>query len=82
LKTFHPFYLNFVIIISPFAFHRDRTGFQADELASLKASSFNLDSSPVTISADAAYSKRRREDVQLFACHLAELVRSWLTSRL
>jgi integrase len=58
------------------------TGFRADELASLTPASFDLQADPPTITVAAAYSKRKREDIQPVASHLAELVRPWLASRI
>jgi len=57
------------------------TGFRADELRSLKPASFDLDSDPPTVTVDAAYSKRRRQDVQPIRPDLAELLRPWLAQR-
>jgi integrase/recombinase XerC len=57
------------------------TGFRAAELGSLTPSSFNLDSDPPTVTVRAAYSKRRRDDVQPIRQDLAELLRPWLAGR-
>jgi len=54
------------------------TGFRAKELRSLTAASFDLDADPATVTVDAAYSKRRRLDVQPIRHDLAELLRPWL----
>jgi len=55
------------------------SGFRRKELRSLTPTSFDLDSDPPTVTAKAAYSKRRREDVQPIRSDLAELLRPWLT---
>jgi integrase len=57
------------------------TGFRADELRSLKPSSFDLDSDPPTVTVDAAYSKRRRQDVQPIRSDLTEILRPWLAEQ-
>jgi integrase/recombinase XerD len=57
------------------------TGFRASELASLTLESFNLDGSPPTVSVVAAYSKRRRDDVQPIRDDLAALLRPWLNGK-
>lgn len=57
------------------------TGFRAAELRSLTPVSFDLDSNPPTVTAGAAYSKRRREDVQPIRGDLAERLREWLAGR-
>jgi len=54
------------------------TGFRAKELRSLTPASFDLDADPPTATVDAAYSKRRRQDVQPIRPDLAELLRPWL----
>ena len=54
---------------------------RAGELRSLKLASFDLDSDPPTVTVDAAYSKRRRQDVQPIRPDLAELLRPWLAKR-
>jgi len=54
------------------------TGFRAKELRSLTPASFDLDADPATVTVDAAYSKRRRLDVQPIRQDLAELLRPWL----
>lgn len=55
------------------------TGFRAEELASLKPSSFDLDGQTVTV--EAGYSKRRRRDVQPIRPDLAEVLRVYLADR-
>ena len=57
------------------------TGLRASELASLSARSIQLDSSPPTITVEAAYSKRRRRDLQPIPGWLAERLRPWLGNR-
>jgi len=57
------------------------TGFRAGELRSLTPESFALASDPPTVTVDAAYSKRRRQDVQPIRRDLAELLRGWLQGR-
>jgi hypothetical protein len=47
------------------------TGFRANELASLTPSSFSLAGRPTTATVKAAYSKHRREDVQLLRADVA-----------
>jgi len=54
------------------------SGFRRKELRYLTPASFDLDSDPPTVTAKAAYSKRRREDVQPIRPDLAELLRPWL----
>ena len=57
------------------------TGFRASELASLKVHSLNLSVQNPSIKVDAAYSKRRREDVQPIRKDLAEVLKNWLHSK-
>jgi integrase len=57
------------------------TGFRANELRSLTPESFDLDSDPPTVTVKAAYSKRRRNDVQPIRPDLAEALRPWLAAR-
>jgi len=57
------------------------TGFRASELASLTPGSFALDGDPPTVTVAAAYSKRRRDDVQPIRPGLADLLRDWLHGR-
>ncbi len=54
------------------------TGFRAKELRSLTPASFDLDADPPTATVDAAYSKRRHQDVQPIPSDLAGLLRGWL----
>jgi integrase len=57
------------------------TGFRVGELRSLTPASFDLDSDPPTIAVEAAYSKRRRRDVQPIRLDLADALRIWLAGR-
>ncbi len=57
------------------------TGFRANELRSLTPASFDLENDPPTVTVAAAYSKRRRQDVQPIPEHLAEILRPWLTDK-
>ena len=57
------------------------TGFRRNELASLTPESFDLDGDPPTVTVEAAYSKRRRRDVQPIRYDLAESLGPWLSSR-
>ncbi|MCA9058289.1 MAG: tyrosine-type recombinase/integrase [Planctomycetaceae bacterium] len=57
------------------------TGLRASELASLIPASFNLTSTPNTVTVQAAYSKHRREDVLPVHPSLAEMLRSWLATK-
>ena len=54
------------------------SGLRAGELRSLTPAHFDLDADPATVTVDAAYSKRRRLDVQPIRQDLAELLRPWL----
>jgi integrase len=54
------------------------TGFRSLELRSLTPESFDLDSDPPTVTVQAAYSKRRRLDVQPIRRDLADSLRPWL----
>jgi integrase len=57
------------------------TGFRASEMASLTPESFDLKSSPPTITVDAAHSKRRRQDVQPIRADLGELLQPYLSGK-
>ena len=57
------------------------TGFRKSELRSLKPESFSLQGDPPTVTVTAAYSKRRREDVQPIRRDLADVLRPFLTGR-
>ena len=56
------------------------TGFRASEIASLRRESFDLDTSPPTVTVEAAYSKRRRRDTQPVSRAFAEMLRPWLAT--
>ena len=53
------------------------TGFRAGELASLTWLSFDLDGPEPTVTVLAAYSKRRRDDVQPISRNVAQQFRKW-----
>ncbi len=53
------------------------TGLRAGELASLTWQSFNLSDSTPSVTVLAAYSKHRRDDVQLLPLEVAEQFRKW-----
>ncbi len=57
------------------------TGFRAGEVASLTRESFDLDADTPTVTVEAAYSKRKRRDVQPIRTDLANLLRPWLASK-
>ena len=57
------------------------TGFRVNELRSLTPASFDLDGDSPTVTVEAAYSKRRRRDVQPIRRDLADLLRPWLEDR-
>jgi len=57
------------------------TGFRAGELKSLTPESFNLNTNPPTVTVEAAYSKRRRCDVQPIRQDLADRLRDFLEAR-
>ena len=57
------------------------TGFRKSELGSLTPECFDLDADPPTVRVTAAYSKRRREDVQPIRRDLADVLRPFLTGR-
>jgi hypothetical protein len=54
------------------------TGFRVKELRTLTPVSFDLDGNPPTVKVAAAYSKRRRQDVQPIRRDLADTLRPWL----
>ncbi len=54
------------------------TGFRKGEIGSLTIGSFDLDSQACTATVPAAFSKRRREDIQILHPYLVEKLRSWL----
>jgi integrase len=57
------------------------TGFRANELRTLTPEAFDLDGDPPTVTAKAAYSKRRRDDVQPIQPEMAAALRPWLAAR-
>jgi integrase len=57
------------------------TGFRANELRTLAPECFRLDGDSPTITVVAAYSKRRRDDVQPIRRDLAAALRPWLEGR-
>jgi len=57
------------------------TGFRRNELRSLTPESFDLLADPPTITVEAAYSKRRRRDVQPIRPDLAAIIRPWLKAK-
>ncbi len=57
------------------------TGFRANELRSLTPEAFHLDADTPTVTVAAAYSKRRRDDVQPIRPDLAEALRPWLATK-
>ena len=57
------------------------TGLRASELASLTPASFDLAADPPTVTLEAGYSKRRREDVLPLHPDLAARLRQWLSER-
>ncbi|MEX0717055.1 MAG: tyrosine-type recombinase/integrase [Planctomycetaceae bacterium] len=57
------------------------TGLRAQELDSLTATSFDFDSTPPTVTVEAAYSKRRRRDVLPLHPELARELREWIAKR-
>jgi len=58
------------------------TGLRANEIRSLKASSFDLSGKPATVTIEAAYSKRRRQDVVPLRPQLVQRLREHLAVRL
>jgi integrase len=57
------------------------TGLRANELRSLTPESFGLDAETPTVTVKAAYSKRRRDDVQPIRPDLALALRPWLAQK-
>jgi integrase len=57
------------------------TGFRVSEAGSLTPASFDLDADPPTVTVEAGYSKRRRQDVQPIRADLAGLLRPWLKTK-
>ncbi len=57
------------------------TGLRVSELKSLTPESFDLKSTPATVTVRAAYSKRRRQDCQPLSSALVAMLRGWLASK-
>jgi integrase len=57
------------------------TGFRANELGSLTPASFSLQSDPPTVTVEAAYSKRRRKDVQPLRADVAKMMQGFIFTR-
>lgn len=57
------------------------TGYRKSEIGSLTRRSFRLDTSPATVTIDAAYSKRKRRDTQVLHPELARQIQEWLASK-
>lgn len=58
------------------------TGLRANELRSLTRASFDLKAAPPTVTVDAAYSKRRRQDVLPLRPDTAELMKAHLANKM
>ena len=58
------------------------TGLRASEIRSLKRSSFDFRTTPATVTVEAGYSKRRREDVLPLRNDTAELLKAHLASKM
>jgi integrase/recombinase XerD len=57
------------------------TGLRRGEIGSLTLRNFRLDTDPPTVTVEAAYSKHRREDVQVLHLNLVERFKEWLEHR-
>lgn len=57
------------------------TGLRANELASLHPKSFNLEQEPPTLTVEAGYSKRRRQDVLPLHPDLVDRLATWLVDK-
>ncbi len=57
------------------------TGFRAGEVASLTPESFDFDERHPSVTVEAAYSKRKRCDVQPIRADLAAMLRRWVASK-
>jgi site-specific recombinase XerC len=57
------------------------SGLRADELRTLTPESFDLDGDPPTVTVKAAFSKRRRDDVQPIPEWLVDRLRPWLARK-
>ncbi len=58
------------------------TGLRVSELASLSRNSFNLESTPATVTVEACYSKHRREDVLPLPLPLVDALKAWFAGAL
>ncbi len=57
------------------------TGYRKGEIGSLTRGSFDIESEPPTVTVQAAYSKRRREDTQVLHPWVVERLKAWLLDR-
>ncbi len=57
------------------------TGFRKGEIGSLTTDSFALEVEPPTATVAAAYSKRRREDMQILHPEVARMLKDWLAMK-
>jgi len=57
------------------------TGFRRGEIGSLTKRSFSLDSSPATVTVEACYSKRRREDTQVLHPDVVKRIKAWFETK-
>ncbi len=57
------------------------TGLRANELRSLTPEAFKLNTTPPTVTVEAGYSKRRRQDTQPIRADLAEMLQVYLADR-
>ncbi len=57
------------------------TGLRANELRNLTPEAFKLSATPPTVTVEAAYSKRRRQDTQPMRGDLAELLQTYLADK-
>ncbi|MFH1738097.1 MAG: site-specific integrase [bacterium] len=57
------------------------TGLRANEIATLKRKSFDLDGSPPTVTVEAAFSKHRRRDVQPIPAEIVPRLREHLATK-
>ena len=57
------------------------TGFRRGEIGSLTKRSFSFDSNPATVTVEACYSKRRREDTQVLHPDVAKRIQAWIETK-
>ncbi len=57
------------------------TGYRRGEIGSLKLRAFNFETTPATVTVQAAYSKRRRCDTQVLSSEVADYLGIWLKSK-